>query len=93
MPSMTLEQMRTIFHMGGLAAARIVANGRRFHVVVSPRAGDSVMLVRHSDRAPRPFSDPGTAIRMLHDIGFRTVTVETGAWSPDQAELKMSKAK
>jgi hypothetical protein len=84
---MLLEQIRTVFTSGGLSGAKIVAGGRRFHVVVDTKAGGQVVLVRHLDSRPRFFSDPGTAIKLLHDIGFRMITVDMSGWNAGQAEL------
>ena len=74
MQSMTLEQLRTTHEAGGLAAAQIVGQGRVFVVTADARAGGRVVLVRHSDRQPRTFSDAGTALKLLRDVGFATVT-------------------
>lgn len=87
MHQMLLEQIRTVFNSGGLSGAKIVAGGKRFHVVVDTKAGGQVVLVRHSDNKPRLFSDPGTAIKLLHEIGFRVVTVDMARWTADQAEI------
>jgi len=87
MQNMTLEQLRTTFHAGGLSAARVVATGKRFHVVADTKGGDRVVLVRHSDTTPRFFSDPGTALKLLRDVGFHVVTVEMTDWKPAQGEL------
>ncbi|WP_281661172.1 hypothetical protein [Microvirgula aerodenitrificans] len=81
---MTLERLRTAFHMGGLTAARVVANGSRFHAVADTANGDQIVLARHSDATARAFSDPGTVLRMLRDIGFRVVTVDMTNWHPEQ---------
>jgi len=87
MHQMLLEQIRKVFDAGGLSAASIVATGRRFHVVVDTKAGGQVVLTRHSDNQVRFFSDPGTAIKLLHDVGFREITVDTKGWNAGQAEL------
>ncbi len=87
MQSMTLEQLRTTFHAGGLAAARVVATGKRFHAVADTKGGGRVVLVRHSDTTARAFSDPGTALKLLRDIGFRVVTVDMTDWQPGQGAL------
>lgn len=87
MQNMLLEQMRTAFDAGGLSAAQVVATGKRFHIVTDTKAGGRAVLVRHSDNAPRFFSDPGTAIKLLRDVGFTVVAVEMAAWKPEQAEL------
>lgn len=87
MDQMLLEQIRKVFDAGGLTAASIIANGRRFHVVVDTKAGGQVALIRHSDKKIRFFSDPGTAITLLHDVGFRKIAVDTKAWNAGQAEL------
>lgn len=47
MQSMTLEQLRTTFHAGGLTVARVAAAGKRVHVVVDTK---EVALAR----TPRP---------------------------------------
>jgi hypothetical protein len=91
MQTMTLDQMRTTHGAGGLAAAQIVAHGRTFHVTADARTGGRVVLVRHVDRQPRPFSDAGTALKLLHEIGFAVVSAELAAWRPEQAELKPAK--
>lgn len=90
MRTMTLEEIRTTFHSGGLTAAQIVAHGRRFHLTADTRTGERVILVKYTGRTPRPIADPTTAIRMLYDIGFKVVTVEMTDWQPEQAELKLS---
>lgn len=87
MQNMTLEQLRTTFHAGGLTTACVVAAGKRFHTVVGTKGGDRVVLVRHSDTTARAFSDPGTALKLLRDIGFRVVTVDMTDWQPDQGAL------
>jgi len=83
----TLEQFRTTFHAGGLTAARIVANGNRYHAVADTKSGDRVVLVRYSDTTARAFSDPGTALKMLHEIGFRVITVDMTNWQAGQSSL------
>lgn len=87
MDRMLLEQIRKVFDAGGLTTAKIVASGKRFHVVVGTRAGGEVILTRHLDNQPRPFSDPSTAIKLLHDIGFKILTVDMTNWTPDQTQL------
>lgn len=87
MQTMTVEQLRTTFHAGGLTAARIVATGKRFHAVADTKGGDRVVLVRHSDTTARAFSDPGTALKLLRDIGFRIITVDMTEWQPEQGAL------
>lgn len=87
MQNMTLEQLRTTFHAGGLAAARVVATGKRFHVVADTKGGDRVVLVRHSDTTARAFSDPGTALRLLREVGFQVVAVDMTTWQPEQNAL------
>jgi hypothetical protein len=87
MQSMTLEQLRTTFHAGGLSAAQVVATGKRFHAVADTKGGDRVVLVRHSDTTARAFSDPGTALKLLRDVGFRVVTVDMTDWQPGQGAL------
>ena len=83
MQNMTLNQLRTTFHAGGISAAHVVANGKRFHVVADTKGGNRVVLIRHSDTAARAFSDPGTALKLLHQVGFQVVT-----WQPEQGELQ-----
>lgn len=87
MLSMTLEQLRTTFHAGGLSAAQIVAAGKRFHVVADTKGGDRVVLVRHLDTTARAFSDVGTALKLLREIGFRVVTVDMTDWQAAQGAL------
>jgi hypothetical protein len=87
MQNMTIEQLRMTFHAGGLTAARVVAAGKRFHVVSDTKGGDRVILVRHSDTTARAFSDPGTALKLLREIGFRVVTVDMTDWQPGQGTL------
>jgi hypothetical protein len=87
MDQMVLEQIRKVFDAGGLSAASLVATGKRFHVVVKTKAGGEVVLIRHSDNQPRPFSDPGTAMKLLHDVGFRAIAVDLKNWSPEQTQL------
>lgn len=93
MQSMTLEQLRTTHEDGGLAAAQIVGQGRVFVVTADARAGGRVVLVRHSDRQPRTFSDAGTALKLLRDVGFATVTADMAAWRPEQAEISARRKK
>lgn len=93
MQSMTLEQLRTTHEAGGLAAAQIVGQGRVFVVTANARAGGRVVLVRHSDRQPRTFSDAGTALKLLRDVGFATVTADMAAWRPEQAEISARRKK
>lgn len=87
MQLLTLEQLRTTFHAGGLAAAQVVAAGNRFHIVTDTKSGDRVVLARHSDTTARAFSDPSTALRLLRDIGFRVVAVDMTDWQPSQGAL------
>lgn len=87
MQNMTLEQLRTTFHAGGLTAARVVATGKRFHVVADTKGGNRVVLVRHSDTTARAFSDPGTALKLLREVGFQVVAVDMTAWQPEQGTL------
>ncbi len=87
MQSMTLEQLRTTFHAGGLSAAQVVATGNRFHVVADTKGGDRVILVRHSDGTARAFSDTGTALKLLRDVGFCVITVDMTDWQATQGTL------
>ncbi|MDP4573489.1 hypothetical protein Q8O96_30935 [Pseudomonas sp. LPH60] len=87
MEGMTLEQLRTTFKSGGLSAARIVAQGKKFYITVDTKSGDLVVLVLHAGRKPRLFGKAVTALKALYDIGFKIVTVEMLNWSPDQGEL------
>lgn len=87
MQSMTLEQLRTTHEAGGLSAAQIVGQGRLFLVTADARAGGRIVLVRHSDRQPRTFSDAGTALKLLRDVGFASVTADMAGWRPEQAEI------
>ncbi len=82
-----LEQARTAFDAGGLSGARIVAAGSRFYVALDIRAGAVAVLVRHADQSPRYFSDAGTALRLLHNLGFRAVACDLDAWEPGQQSL------
>ncbi|HBI9827810.1 TPA: hypothetical protein LAF97_004970, partial [Escherichia coli] len=76
-----------------LAGAQIVGQGRVFVVTADARAGGRVVLVRHSDRQPRTFSDAGTALKLLRDVGFATVTADMAAWRPEQAEISARRKK
>lgn len=87
MESMTLEQMRMTFKSGGLSAAQVVAQGRKFFITADTKTGDRVVLVVHAGRKPRMYGKPVTALKALYDIGFKTVAVELGNWTPDQGEL------
>jgi hypothetical protein len=87
MHSMTLEQLRTTHQAGGLSGAELMAQGKGFYVVAASRTGGRVILVRHSDRQPRLFVDPGTAIKLLHDIGFGVCSVNMAAWQPNQEQV------
>ncbi|RMO97706.1 MULTISPECIES: hypothetical protein [Pseudomonas syringae group] len=82
MESVTLEQLRMTFKVGGISAAQIVAQGRKFFVAADTKTGERLVLVLHADRQPRLYGKPATALKALHDIGFRTVTVEMVNWSP-----------
>ena len=44
------------------------------------------MLVRYSDRKPRLFVEPGTALKLLREIGFGTAKVNMAGWQPDQQQ-------
>lgn len=79
-----LEQIRIAFDAGGLSAVRLIASGSRFYVALDTRAGGVAVLVRHADQTPRYFSDAGTALRLLHDVGFRVASVDMAAWAPGQ---------
>lgn len=87
MRSTTLEQLRTTFHAGGLAAAQVVATGNRFHVVADTKSGDRVILVRHADTTARAFSGVNTALKLLREIGFCLVTVDMTDWQAGQSPL------
>jgi len=87
MHSMTLEQLRATHETGGLAAATLKAEGKDFYIVADSRSGGRVVLVRYSDRKPRPFAEPGTALKLLREIGFGSVKVDMAAWQPDQKQV------
>lgn len=87
MRNMTLEQIRTTFHAGGLVAAQVVAVGRGFFVQVDSKSGDKIVLVRHSDTTARAFSGADTALKLLRDIGFQRITVDMTDWQPKQSPL------
>lgn len=89
MHSMTLRQLRTTHQAGGLTGARLQAQGKGFFVIADSRTGDAVILVRNSDHQPRFFIDPGTAIKLLHDIGFGVVQVDMAAWQPNQEQAAL----
>lgn len=86
MHQMLLEQTSEVFG-AGLSAPSIIASDRRLHVVVDRRDGRQVVLRRNSDNQIRLFSDPETAIKVLHDIGIRTSTVNTNNLNAGQAKL------
>ena len=65
MHSMTLEQLRATHETGGLAAVTLEAHGKGFYLVADSRSGGRVVLVRYSDRKPRLFVEPGTALKLL----------------------------
>jgi hypothetical protein len=84
---MTLQELRIAHSSGAFTGARIIANGRRFHVVVKDRTSRDILLVRHSDRAARLFSDPTAALRLLRDVGFGSVEMLIDRWQPDQGDM------
>ena len=49
-------------------------------------ADGRVVLVRYSDRKPRLFVEPGTALKLLREIGFGTAKVNMAGWQPDQQQ-------
>ncbi|MCF3643333.1 hypothetical protein LXM94_25605 [Rhizobium sp. TRM95111] len=73
--------------MGGFTAAQIIGQGGTFVVTADARAGERVVLVRHSDKKPRCFIDAGTALKLLRDVGFGVVSAELAAWQPGQGSL------
>lgn len=87
MESVTLEQLRMTFKTGGVSAAQVVAQGRKFFITADTKTGDRMVLVLHADRKPRLYGKPATALKALHDIGFRAVTVELANWAPEQGEI------
>jgi hypothetical protein len=89
MHSMTLDQLRTTHETGGLTAVTIRAQGNAFFIVADFRSGGQVVLVRYSDRKPRQFVDPGTALKLVRSIGFGSATVDMIDWQPDQQQTKL----
>lgn len=89
MHSMTLDQLRTTHETGGLAAVTIQAQGKGFYIVADSRSGGRIVLVRYSDRKPRLFVDPGTALKLVRSIGFATATVEMADWHPEQQQADL----
>ena len=84
MHNMTLEQLRATHEMGGIADVTHEAHGKGFYLVAHSRAGGRVVLVRYSDRKPRVFVEPNTALKMLREIGLNTAKVNMAGWQPDQ---------
>lgn len=87
--SMTLSQFRAAHATGGFTDAQLVGVGGRFYVLANGRLGDSAILVRDADRAVRFFSRSETALKLLQDVGFATITVELKHWAPQQGALKI----
>src|SRR5690606_40580993 len=76
-PRHTLFPYTTLFRStGGLTAVTIRAQGNAFFIVADFRSGGQVVLVRYSDRKPRQFVDPGTALKLVRSIGFGSATVD-----------------
>lgn len=85
MTTMTLDQFRSALQAGGLHSVGVTAQGGQFFVTAEPRTGERITLATTRGKNPRSFRDPGKAIAMLHELGARTVAVDTSAWSPEQA--------
>lgn len=87
MQLMTVGELRRTFHAGGLTAARVVASGANFNIVVVTKNGDKVILTRNLDAAIRAFGDIKTPLKLLRNIGFQIVTVNMANWQIDQRSL------
>lgn len=85
MQAMTLDQFRTTFQSGGLRAVSITAQGGQFVVTAEPRSGETITLATSRGKTDRGFRDPAKAIAILHEIGARTIEIDTSNWSPEQA--------
>jgi hypothetical protein len=85
MQTMTLDQFRAAFQAGGLRSIGVKADGARFFVTAEPRSGETITLATTRGRTARGFRDPGKAIAVLHEIGARTIAIDTSGWSPEKA--------
>lgn len=87
---MTLEKLRITHETGGIASVTLQAQGKNFYVMADIRTGARAVLVRSSDRQPRAFAQPGTALKMLHEIGVGSVKVDMSAWEASQEHLPLA---
>ena len=83
---MTVAQLRTTHQAGGILAAALKPHGSVFYIAAEVRTGGSAVVVR-KDKHPRLFKDPTTALRLLRDMGFGTVSVDLASWNENQPAL------
>lgn len=83
---MSVAQLRTTHQAGGILAAALKPHGSVFYITAEVRTGGSAVVVR-KDRHPRLFKDPTTALRLLRDMGFASVSVDLTSWNEQQPAL------
>ena len=83
---MTVAQLRTTHQAGGILAASLIPHGCEFYIAAEVRTGGRAVLIRR-DRHPRLFKDPTTALRLLRDMGFASVSVDLASWNDRQPPL------
>lgn len=87
MKPLTLDQLRTTQHAGGVASVTLRASGKEFGIEIKLKAGGDAVLVVKNTGKTRSFADPRRALMLLREMGIVKASVDTAAWEPAQGDL------
>lgn len=85
MQNLTIEQLRTANHAGGIANVMVKAQGGGFFVHITTRNGQAILTKARSNE-PRCFTNPFQAITLLREVGITQGSYDVSQYDPDQKE-------
>lgn len=87
MKPLTLDQLRTTQHAGGVKSVTLKASGKEFGIEIKLKAGGDAVLVVKNTGKTRSFADPRRALMLLREMGIREASIDASQWTPDQGDL------
>ncbi|ANF56111.1 hypothetical protein A5892_00365 [Halotalea alkalilenta] len=82
MHTLTLAELRTTTHAGGIKGVTLKAEGGAFLIQVSTRRGTDALLAKARSSEPRRFGNPVQALNLLHDLGLVVGEFDVAHWTP-----------
>jgi hypothetical protein len=86
--SFDVAQARAAVEAGGILSAILRAEKGAFYIELETRESGVAELVTSNGREPRPFRDPGAALKVVRELG-----VATGRFTLDEWDTHAPKAK